>query len=87
MARQPEQADGDTQWSGFNSRLDPASLPQGIASGAENCRFRNGVAESRLGVIKPAWCNKITPSLTGDDIQPFSSVHGVGVFRDPNSLE
>jgi len=86
-ANNPELADGDTGFSGINMRLDPASLQPGVASGGENCRFRNGIAETRLGVMKPAWCNKITPSLTDNDIQPFASVHGVGVFRDPDSLE
>lgn len=86
-ANNSELADGDTGFSGINMRLDPASLQPGVASGGENCRFRNGIAESRLGVMKPAWCNKITPSLTDDDIQPFNIVHGVGVFRDPDSLE
>ena len=87
MAQQPQMADGDSGFSGINGRLDPASLPPGVAAHAENCRFRNGVAESRKGVAKPAWCNNIEPALTGDDINPFTNVYGAGVFRDPDSVE
>ena len=87
MAQQPQMVDGDSGFSGINGRLDPATLPPGVASHAENCRFRNGVAESRKGVAKPAWCNNIEPALTGDDINPFTNVYGAGVFRDPNEVE
>lgn len=87
MAQQPQMVDGDSGFSGINGRLDPATLPPGVASHAENCRFRNGVAESRKGVAKPAWCNNIEPAVTGDDINPFTNVYGAGVFRDPDSVE
>ena len=87
MAQQQQHADGDSGFSGINGRLDPATLPPGVAAHAENCRFRNGVAESRKGVVKPAWCNNINPATTGNAINPFTTIYGAGVFRDPNSLE
>ena len=87
MAQQPQMVDGDSGFSGINGRIDPASLQPGVAAHAENCRFRNGVAESRKGVVKPAWCNNITPATTGNAINPFTTIYGAGVFRDPNSLE
>lgn len=87
MAQQPQMVDGDSGFSGINGRIDPASLQPGVAAHAENCRFRNGVAESRKGVVKPAWCNNITPATTGDAINPFTTIYGAGVFRDPDSLE
>lgn len=80
-------ADGDRAFSGVNTRLDPASLPQGIAAEAKNIRFRNGVAETRRGVAKPGWVNNCQPSIAQHEINPWGEVHGVGVYRDPNSIE
>ncbi len=78
-------ADGDTFFAGVNLRLDPAALEPGICASARNKRFRNGVAETRLGVIKPAWANNLHPETTGSQILPFNTIHGSGIFRDPNS--
>jgi len=55
--------DGDTRFTGIAPRLDPASLPEGMASEGENVRFTRGVAESRKGSYKPPWCNAITPEI------------------------
>ena len=85
--QQPELMDGDQGWMGINSRLDPASLKPGFATDAENARFRNGVAESRLGVVKPACFNNTNPALYGSEIRSWGTVYGVGVFRDPDSTE
>jgi len=79
-----QQADGDTQFTGIAPRLDPGSLPPGIASEARNMRFRNGVAATRRGVYKPSWCNNLTPEIDGK-VRPFGEIHGVGVFRNPDS--
>lgn len=76
--------DGDTRFAGIAPRLDPASLPEGMAAEGENVRFRNGVAESRLGMYKPPWANNITPEID-NKIRPFTTVHGVGVFRNPDT--
>jgi len=76
--------DGDTRFVGIAPRLDPASLPEGMASEGENVRFTRGVAESRKGSYKPPWCNAITPEID-NKIRPFTMVHGVGVFRNPDT--
>ena len=85
--QQSELMDGDQGWMGINSRLDPASLKPGFATDAENARFRNGVAESRLGVVKPACFNNTNPALYGSEIRSWGTIYGVGVFRDPDSME
>ena len=85
--RMPELADGDRGFLGVNSRIDPASLEPGMVSDAENVRFRNGVAESRLGTVKPAWCNNISPPVTGNDILPFSKLYGAAAFQEPSGIE
>lgn len=87
MARQPEMADGDRGFAGVNSRVDPASLEPGMVSAAENIRFRNGVAESRLGTVKPAWLNNVNPPTTGKEILPFTTLYGATSFQEPNGLE
>lgn len=50
---------GDRGWRGVNMRLDPAQLEEGWASEAVNVRFRNGIAETRLGSMVMPWLNKI----------------------------
>lgn len=67
-------------------RLDPGTLPEGMASEARNMRFRHGVAETRKGMYKCPWVNNLTPEID-NKVRPFGEVHGVGVFRNPNNLE
>jgi len=69
---------------GIAPRLDAGSLPEGMASEARNMRFRNGVAATRRGVYKPSWCNNLTPEID-NRVRPFGEIHGVGVFRNPDS--
>ena len=76
--------DGDTRFMGIAPRLDAGSLPEGMASDARNMRFRNGVAATRRGVYKPSWCNNLTPEID-NRVRPFGEIHGVGVFRNPDS--
>ena len=78
------QVDGDTQFMGISPRLDAGSLPAGMASEARNMRFRNGVAATRKGVYKPSWANNLTPEID-NRVRPFGEVHGVGVFRNPDT--
>ena len=80
-------ADGDTGFIGVNPRMDPASLKQGMASDAKNVIFRNGVAETRPGVQKPAWLNNIKPESTFKEINPWGAIYGAGTFKDPNANE
>jgi len=79
-----QQVDGDSQFTGMNSRLDPALLPPGMASEARNMRFRNGVAATRRGVYKPSWVNNLTPEID-NKVRPFGEIHGVGIFRNPDT--
>lgn len=76
--------DGDTRFMGIAPRLDAGSLPEGMAHEARNMRFRNGVAATRRGVYKPSWCNNLTPEID-NRVRPFGEIHGVGVFRNPDS--
>ena len=81
-----QQVDGDTRFMGIAPRLDPASLPEGMASEARNMRFRHGVAETRKGMYKCPWINNLTPEIDSK-VRPFGEIHGVGVFRNPDNLE
>lgn len=56
----PQSFVGDAGFIGVNMRLDPSMLQPGYVSEARNARFRNGIAESRLGFVKMPWLNKIT---------------------------
>jgi hypothetical protein len=77
----PRLSDGDRGFIGVNMRLHPSQLEEGYAAEAINMRFRNGVAETRLGTVKVGWTNKITAA----GIQPWGTVYGVGIFSDPTS--
>lgn len=54
---------GDSGFIGVNMRLDPSQLPPGFVSEAINCRFRNGVVETRKGFIRAVWMNKIPKAV------------------------
>lgn len=88
MPDKEQLADGDSGFIGVNSRVDPGALKQGMVSDARNVVFRNGVAETRKGVTKPAWLNDVRPEVWGNQIHPWETGNlGAGVYRDPNSLE
>tara|TARA_Y100000588_G_scaffold9751_1_gene10862 strand:+ start:1016 stop:3169 length:2154 start_codon:yes stop_codon:yes gene_type:complete len=80
-------ADGDTNFIGINMRSDPASLEPGLASDARNIVFRRGVAETRRGFVKPAWLNKVDPSESGSEINPWGAIYGVSTYKDPEAVE
>ena len=63
-------------------RLDPSMLQSGYVSLAKNCRFRNGIAETRRGSIIPPWMNNIS----GGSVLPWGTVYGIGLFSDPVTL-
>ncbi len=77
---------GDTGFTGMVDRLNPANLQDGQVTDAENVRFRNGVAETRKGITKPACYNNIAPE-TGTSIDPWATIHGVGKFSDTDGIE
>lgn len=74
---------GDRGFIGVNMRLDPAQLGPGYVSEAINCRFRNGVAETRKGFTVLPWLNKIV----GGNTTPWGEVHGTGIFSDPFTFQ
>ena len=74
---------GDRGFIGVNMRLDPAQLGPGYVSEAINCRFRNGVAETRKGFTVLPWLNKIVNGNT----TPWGEVHGTGIFSDPFTFQ
>lgn len=82
----PIRQDGDAAFYGVLMRADAGSVPQGLLSDARNVRCRRGVAGTRKGVVKPAWCNR-TEADTNNVVEPFGTIHGAGVFRDPSSVE
>ena len=63
-----ESIDGDDRFLGVNTRLDPSQLPPGIAAHAKNKRFNRGVAETRKGIIKLRWANRIITATYTEDI-------------------
>lgn len=77
---------GDAGWLGVNLRNDPATLPPGLMADAENMRFRNGLPETRRGCVKPHWAHAVNPS-TPTVVPAWGIIYGVGVFKDPDSLE
>lgn len=82
------QTDGDPGWAGVNMRLDPARLPQGIASYALNKRFSKGRAETRRGTRLMAWAHRFVGGYNPEDrVYPYGTIAGAGVFNDPLSAE
>lgn len=77
--------DGDAQFVGVNQLTQPGDLQPGEVRDAKNARFTYGRSEPRLGVTKLPWTNRVASSPT--TAQPFSSVQGAGVFRDPDDRE
>lgn len=78
--------DGDTAFLGINDRLDPAQLPPGIASGAKNKRFVDGVAGTRKGIRKLNWLNAAADLVFPRRIDHFRVIYGRGEFKDPNGF-
>jgi hypothetical protein len=70
--------DGDERFLGVQMRGHPAGLGPGWVASAINCRFREGVMESRLGSVKPAWLNQIS----GTSVRAWDSMQGRGAYRD-----
>ena len=81
-----EKTDRDAVFRGVNLRLAPEKLPPGYLADAENVRMTDGDVAPRPGLVKPGWLN-VTNAAVGPEIGPVTSFYGVGVFRDPNSIE
>lgn len=61
---------------------DGRGLPPGLLNDARNVRYPEGRPETRKGVVKPGWANRLTAG--SDVISPFGTAYGVETFRDPN---
>ena len=77
---------GDTGFKGMVDRLNPANLQAGEVTDAQNVRFRNGVAETRKGIVKVACYNNIAPEIS-NEINPWGEIHGVGNFSDSAGIK
>jgi len=90
-------SDGDSGFTGVNTRLDPGQLQAGNVASAINMRFERGVAAPRYGVRKMAWSNTRTESGGASStissaeltkVSPFSgTIYGSGMFKDPAGEE
>lgn len=74
---------GDEFFLGVDLR-DPRTLAPGLLNGARNIRFEDFVPQTRRGVVKPGWANKVDAS-SSDVIGPWGTIYGGGTFKDPNS--
>jgi hypothetical protein len=90
-------SDGDSGFTGVNTRLDPGQLQAGNVANAINMRFERGVAAPRYGIRKMSWSNKRTETGGASStisaaeltkISPFGgTIYGSGMFKDPNGEE
>src|ERR1051325_5850071 len=84
--------DGDEELIGVDER-DPARGRPGFVSEAVNMVFTNRVAEPRKGIVALAWTNQVASSwpilwpFYWDNPPSMGTVHGAGVFSDPDGLE
>lgn len=53
----PGDLNGDRVWRGIESRLAGHAVLPGFGTHARNCRFDQGVPETRGGYIRPSWAN------------------------------
>jgi len=75
--------DGDELFLGVDMR-DARTLAPGLLNDARNLRFYDFVPQTRKGVIKPGWANRVD-ATTSDLINPWGTIYGAGTFRDPDS--
>jgi len=88
---QPAQfSDGDTGWVGINHRLHPAQISAGYGEYAENCRFTEGKAATRLGARIMPWAGEwdqtngyLYSQAEVPYVKPFTNVVAAGTFNDP----
>ena len=79
---------GDMALVGVNGRLQPEQLPAGLAASAQNIRFRQGVAETRRGMMRPLWGQELQPAPDGKMVpRGWTNAHALGGFSDPDGLE
>jgi hypothetical protein len=79
----PQLPDGDTGFAGVRMRGPLDRLPPGVLSDGENIRCRDGVAETRPGLMALPWLHQ----LSGDQMRPYATAHTAAAFRDPDDVE
>lgn len=63
---------------------DGRTLPPGVLNHGRNLRYPDGLPETRRGVLKPGWANRVAAGA--EFVAPHGEPYGVGVFRNPNGL-
>lgn len=58
------------------------TLPPGLLNDARNVRYPDGLPETRRGVDKPPWANRLTAG--SDVVSPYPNPNGAGTFRNPD---
>jgi len=76
LVQSPALNEGDDNFIGINSRLDPGNLPQGFLQFAQNMRLQRGTAQPRKG----------TRRLTQQTLQNQTMV-GSGLYMDVNGRD
>lgn len=61
---------------------DGRTVPPGLLNDARNVRYPDGLPETRKGVDKPAWANRVT--VGADVVSPYGPPYGAGVFKNPD---
>lgn len=87
MNMQPQPAkpleEGDEFFLGVDMR-DPRTLGPGLLNAARNIRYADFVPQTRKGVIKPGWANRVDATAR-QTILPWGTIYGGNTFRDPDS--
>lgn len=73
---EPMRADGDVAFLGVDQRVSPPSLAPGYVADARNCRFNEGKAQTRPGLM-------VLPVCKGNGSTPFGEIYGGAIFSDP----
>lgn len=77
--------DGDAEFLRIDMR-DPATIGRGCLSDGRNIRLLDRSVDTRGGIQKLPWTNRIGGPDT-DQVLPFGTIYGVGEFSDPNGEE
>lgn len=75
----------DRGWRGVNMRLEPEQLEPGWASEAVNHRFRYGIPETRGGLLRLSWMQKIDTGTVPASILPWGIIQGMERYSDPST--
>jgi hypothetical protein len=77
--------DGDGMLIGVDENVDYGAIGPAKVSRAVNLSFTDGSARPRPGTTLLNWLNK-PDTVAPQWIRHFTTIHGSGVFRDPNSV-